>query len=60
MNMKRILHSNLYNVTWLKKGQHVIVSEQAWVELSIGRYKDKVSCDIIPMDSCHLLLGRPW
>ena len=28
---------------------------------SIGiRYKDKMWCDVIAMDACHLLLGRPW
>ena len=24
------------------------------------RYKDKVWCDVVTMDDCHLLLGRPW
>ena len=23
-------------------------------------YKDKVLCDIVPMEACHILLGRPW
>ena len=36
------------------------MNEQAWVELSIREYNDKILCDILPMDSCHLLLGRPW
>ncbi|GAV58165.1 hypothetical protein CFOL_v3_01699, partial [Cephalotus follicularis] len=28
---------------------------------SIGKnYEDEVLCDVIPMDACHLLLGRPW
>ncbi|XP_057842055.2 uncharacterized protein LOC131051509 [Cryptomeria japonica] len=26
----------------------------------MGPYKDKVLCDIVPMDVCHLLLERPW
>ncbi|XP_074314303.1 uncharacterized protein LOC141649516 [Silene latifolia] len=26
----------------------------------MGPYKDEVLCDVIPMDACHLLLGRPW
>jgi hypothetical protein len=26
----------------------------------MGEYKDKVLCDVIPMDVCHILLGRPW
>jgi hypothetical protein len=30
------------------------------VEFKIGGYNDKILCDFIPMDVCHLLLGRPW
>ena len=30
------------------------------MEFSIGGYKDKLICDVFPMDTCHLLLGRPW
>ena len=26
----------------------------------IGSYQDEVRCDIIEMDACHILLGRPW
>jgi len=37
-----------------------VVDEQCEVEFHIGRYKDKVNCDIMPMDVCHILLGRPW
>ena len=30
------------------------------IKFSIGKtYKDKVWCDVILMDACHLLLGRP-
>lgn len=31
------------------------------VTFSIGSvYRDSVWCDVVPMDACHLLLGRPW
>jgi len=30
------------------------------VKLSVGDYKDKVLCDVVPMEACHILLGRPW
>ena len=30
------------------------------MEFQIGTYKDVVLCNIIPMDVCHILLGRPW
>lgn len=30
------------------------------MEFAIAGYKDKLLCDVLHMDSCHLLLGRPW
>lgn len=30
------------------------------VKCKVGHYHDEVLYDIIPMDACHLLLGRPW
>lgn len=54
LKLKKIPHNNLYRVTWLNKGQHVEVKEKAWVDFNIGRYKEKVLFDILPMDACHL------
>jgi hypothetical protein len=46
---------------WLKKGNEVIVSKRCHVNFSIGtKYKDKTWYDVVAMDACHLLLGRPW
>ena len=36
------------------------MNEQCNVEIQIGNYKDVVLCDIMSMDVCHVLLGRPW
>ena len=30
------------------------------MEFHIGTYKDEILCDVIPMDVCHIFLGRPW
>jgi hypothetical protein len=53
-------HPSPYKVSWLQKGHQVTVTKQCLVEFKIGGYNDKVLCDVIPMDVCHLLLGRPW
>ena len=53
-------HPNPYKVSWLQKGHQVMVSKQCQVEFKIGGYKDEILCDVIPMDVCHVLLGRPW
>lgn len=37
------------------------MTECCRVPFSIGRwYKDEVVCDVLEMDACHILLGRPW
>ena len=53
-------HPNPYRLEWLKKGNDVVVSKRCLVSFSTGsRYKDKTWCDVVDMDACHLLLGRP-
>ena len=59
--MKTETHPKLYKLVWLKKDGEVIVSKCALISFSIGyKYKDPVWCNMVTMDACHLLLGRPW
>ena len=60
LGLKKLPHPNLYKVSWLNKEQYVIVNEQVHVQFQIGEYKDKIVCDVVEMDACHLLLGRLW
>ena len=53
-------HPKPYKLKWLNEGGALNVDQQVEVKLSIGNYEDKVLCDIIPMEACHILLGRPW
>ena len=38
----------------------VCVVRSGGVGFSIGKYKDFVLCDVVLMEACHLLIGRPW
>eukprot|EP00253_Pinus_taeda_P003741 PITA_03741 len=58
--LKWLKHPTPYMVLWLQIGHQLLVDEQCEVKFHIGRYKDRVVCDIMPMDVCHILLGRPW
>jgi hypothetical protein len=60
MELETIVHPIPYRVSWLQKGNQVNVTKKCLVEFKIGGYKDEVLCDVIPMDVCHLLLGRLW
>ena len=61
LGVKTETHPKPYKLAWLKKGGEVIVSKRALVTFSIGsKYKDRVWCDVVTMDICHMLLGRLW
>ncbi|GJV87680.1 reverse transcriptase domain-containing protein [Tanacetum coccineum] len=54
-------HPEPYQLTWLKKGNIIKVTHRCLVPFSIGnKYSDEIWCEVIPMDACHILLGRLW
>ena len=38
----------------------MLVSDQCVMKFKIRYYSNDVLCHIMPMDCCHILLGRPW
>jgi hypothetical protein len=60
LELETVVHPSPYRVSWLQKGHKVNVTKECLVEFKIGGYKDEILCDVIPMDVCHLFLGRPW
>ena len=34
--------------------------ERCKVSFSIGKYNDEAYYDVVDMDACHILFGRPW
>ncbi|XP_024010922.1 uncharacterized protein LOC112086244 [Eutrema salsugineum] len=48
------------SLRWLNNQRQLKVTKQVSVSLAIGRYEDKVVCDVLPMEAGHILLGRPW
>jgi hypothetical protein len=53
-------HTHPYYIQWLNNSGKAKVTHTACVHFSIGTYHDYVDCDVIPMQACSLLLGRPW
>ena len=60
LNLPITKHPRPHNLQWLNDSRVVKVTKQVVVPFSIGRYKDELFCDVVPMQAKHLLLGHPW
>ncbi|XP_022853907.1 uncharacterized protein LOC111375334 [Olea europaea var. sylvestris] len=61
LQLKMDRHPKPYKFSWLNKGSEVTVEKRCLVSFSIGKkYFDNAWCDVVSMDACHILLGRPW
>eukprot|EP00253_Pinus_taeda_P021693 PITA_21693 len=60
LKLKTMKHPTPYKVSWLQKGHQLLVNEQCEVEFQVDKYKDKIVYDVMPIDVCHIFLGRPW
>jgi hypothetical protein len=53
-------HPHPYHIQWLNQGGKLKVTRSVRVHFSMGSYHDYANCDVVPMEACSLLLGRPW
>uniref|UniRef100_A0A151UIQ7 CCHC-type domain-containing protein n=1 Tax=Cajanus cajan TaxID=3821 RepID=A0A151UIQ7_CAJCA len=53
-------HPKPYKLQWINEEGGNVVNQQVNVPISIGKYKDEILCDIVPLDASVILLGRPW
>ncbi|KAI0528950.1 hypothetical protein KFK09_001494 [Dendrobium nobile] len=61
LQLKTVKSPNPYKISWVKKGVEIAVTDMCKVSFSIGKhYVSEVLCDVVDMDVCHLILGRPW
>lgn len=57
LKLKSRPHTKPYQISWIKHGEGVKISEQCAVKLSIGnQYSDEVHCNIVDMDAAHIIL----
>ncbi|OMO54937.1 Integrase, catalytic core [Corchorus capsularis] len=57
---ENLFHTRCYANGWSNDREAIRVNKQVLVTLSLGRYKEDVFCDVLPMRACHVLLGKPW
>ena len=60
LGLKPRRHPSPYKMQWLNDCGALRVTNIVTIPFSIGWYNDHVECDVVPMQACQLLLGRPW
>jgi hypothetical protein len=53
-------HTHPYYIQWLNSSGKDKITHTARVHFSIDTYHDYIDCDVVLMQACSLLLGRPW
>ncbi|KAF7800799.1 Transposon Ty3-I Gag-Pol polyprotein [Senna tora] len=57
LGLRTLKHPRPYRLQWLNKSDDLKVTKQVLVSFSIGKYKDEVLCDVVPIQASHLLLA---
>jgi len=61
LKLKTKPHPHPHLIQWLNHGKGLRVSSRYFAcSLKWQDYVDELWCDVLPMDACNVLLGRPW
>jgi len=53
-------HSYPYKLQWFNNSGKTKVTKSACISFFTGCYHDTADFDVVPMQACSILLGRPW
>jgi hypothetical protein len=53
-------HPQPYTIGWLRQGSDLCINQQCRLTYGIKPFKDKVLCDVAPLEVCDVLLGQPY
>ena len=61
LNLHATSHPHPYHVHWVNQDKGLPVKSRSFISFTIGKhYQHQTWFDVILMDACHAMLGRPW
>jgi hypothetical protein len=60
LNLTTTLHPHPYTIDWLSHGWDIYVNQQCRLHYDIKPFKDKILCDVTPLEFCGVFLGQPY
>ncbi|KAF1854629.1 hypothetical protein Lal_00044230 [Lupinus albus] len=60
LNLVTKPHPTPYQLQWISEVGEISINKQVEIPFSIGKYEDVVLCDVVHMETIHMILGRPW
>jgi hypothetical protein len=60
LSLPKIPHPQPYTIGWLHQGSDIRINQQCCLSYEIKAFKDKVFCDVYPLEVCNVILGQPY
>ncbi|GKB33513.1 reverse mRNAase [Tanacetum coccineum] len=61
LGLTTTLHPSPYSLGWIQKDMDTQVNQQCKFCFAItNQYVDEVTCEVVPLDICHVIFGSPY
>jgi hypothetical protein len=55
------MHHKPYSLNWISKDHKLPITKQCIIKFAItSKYVDEVICDVVPLETCGMVLGSPY
>jgi hypothetical protein len=61
LGLKTQIHHKPYTLKWIRNNHQMHMTKQCTLKFAISsKYVDKVTCDVVPLSECGMVLGSPY